>query len=126
MPLSNQQPGPKTPAETYQLKTATVTARQYDGSDESGTEIFRWVALESVTTDPDLVLHSLWDSRGIQILTLDGPLFLEDGDWCVLIPPNRFIVLSPESFEERYEPAPARPAPTPSPDPDPTADLPPG
>lgn len=76
----------------FREKTAPVEARQFIGRNDR--EILDWVAPNGY--DPE-------DTRPtILILTLEGELQVEVGDWVVQTN-GKFSVVKPDEFKERYE-----------------------
>ena len=80
----------------YRKKTAVIEAIKFDG--ENGLDIEAW---------SDHVCESMEHSKTywMQIMTLDGVMRADTGDWIIRFVNGEYCACKPDIFEATYEPS---------------------
>lgn len=77
----------------YRKKPVVIEAIRFDGSDECAEYLCQWSGGEVSLNDGDAVV----------IETLEGPMFVSDGDYVIRGVQGEYYPCKPDIFEAAYE-----------------------
>lgn len=86
----------------FRKRAVTVEARRINAEDwDSVQDIASWANAEVVDID---MFRSQHDNAVMVILTMEGPMYAEDGDWIIRGVVGEFYPCKNDVFEASYEP----------------------
>jgi hypothetical protein len=85
-------------ANRFRKKPVVIEAIHFDGSSESASQIYNWVAPHQ-----PISLRNLDGVKTIVINTLEGEMTAQVGDWIIRGVAGEFYPCKPNIFEQTYE-----------------------
>lgn len=84
----------------YRKKPVVIEAFQFDGSEESATDIAKW-------SDAVVVARNMASGKAeaLYVETMEGEMRADPGDWIIRGVKGEFYPCKPDIFAATYEPA---------------------